>query len=124
MPGYLSDTVMDVLLEYIKTNGDQLSLCSAIPTTYTEAHATYMLAEGALTSADYTLAAGDVSGRKVTIAAQTGIVVTTEDVALYAAITDSGGSALLLYTPCTNVRVYVGNTVNTTAFDLEIQDVA
>lgn len=124
MPGFLSDTVMDVLLNYVKTNGDQLSFCSAAPTTYTEAHVTYMLAEGALVSGDYTLAAGDVSGRKVTVAAQTGISVTTQGTTAYAAITDSGGSALLLYSPCTEALIYVGNTINSTAFDLEIQDVA
>lgn len=124
MAGYLSDTVMDVLLEYIKTNGDQLSLCSAFPTDYTEAHATYMLAEGALTGAEYTLADGDVSGRKVTIAAQTGIAVSVEGITAYAAITDSGGSDLLLCSPCTETLIYVGNTINTTPFELEIQDVA
>lgn len=115
---------MDVMLDYVKTNGDAINLCSNLPTTYAEATSTYMLAQGALTGADYTIAAGDTSGRKVTIAAQTGIAVSVQGTTRVAAITDSGGSALLIYAPCSEILIYVGNTINTTAFDWEIQDVS
>lgn len=125
MAGSVEELVMDVLLQYIITNGDALNLCSAIPTTYTEAITTYNLGSIALTGADYTLAAGDISGRKVTVGAQTGVTIGgAGGTVVYVAITDSGGSDLLLYSSCTPVVVFVGNTVNTTAFDLEIQQVA
>jgi len=120
--GFVSDAVMDVMLQYVKDNGDMLNICNNLPTTYAEATSTYMLAQGALTGADYTLAAGDTSGRKVTVAAQTGLVVGVKGLTSVAAITDSGGSALLIYAPCDNITIYIGNTVNTTAFDWEIQD--
>jgi hypothetical protein len=123
--GYVDDDVMDVYLQYIADNGDTLNLCSALPTNYTEATSTYMLAQlTGLTSGDYTLAAGDVSGRKITLDAQTGIVVSVEGTPVVAAITDSGNSKLLAYAPCSEFVIYVGNTVNTTVFELELQDVA
>ena len=95
------------------------------PTTYTEANATYALASiTGLTSGDYTLAAGDVSGRKITLDAQTGLTVSAEGTTLVAAIVDTSNSKLLIYSPCTQLLVYVGNTVNTTAMELEVEDVA
>jgi hypothetical protein len=122
MPGFVNDSVMDVMLQYVADNGDMLNLCNSAPSTYAEATATFELAQGALVPGDYTLGAGDVSGRKATISALTGLTVDVQGTTAYAAITDSGNSALLLYAPCSAVLLYVGNTVNTTAFDWEIQD--
>jgi hypothetical protein len=124
MAGFVSNDVMDVMLQYVKDNGDTINLCSTLPTTFIEATSTYMLAQGALTNADYTLADGDVSGRKVTLAAQSGLVVSVQGTTAYAAITDSIGSDLLICIPCGALLLYVGNTANTTASDWEIQDVA
>jgi hypothetical protein len=120
---YLNDDVMDVLLQYVADNGDQLSLCDTIPTTYTEAITTYKLAIiTGLTSGDYSLGAGAVSGRSLTMSAQTGITVDVEGIPLYAAITDSGGTALLAYFTCTSDTIYVGQTVNTTSAKINVLD--
>jgi hypothetical protein len=125
MAGFLLDALRDLYLQEIIDTGDMLQICSTVPTTYAEANATYMLAQLALTAPDYTLADGTTSGRMITVAAQTAIPVTTQGVATYAAITDSaGGGRLLAYSPCTNILIYVGNTVNTTAFKIILPDVA
>ena len=121
---FVSDTLMDVMLQYIKDNGNKLNICSAIPTTYTEAITTYMLANVTVDSTDYTLANGDVSGRKVTVAGQTGVTVTNTGTSLVAAITKSAGTLLLLHTTCTSIALTAGNTINTTSFDWEILDAA
>lgn len=123
--GFVSDEVTDVQLQYIADNGDKLVLCNALPTTYAEAVTTYALASiSGLTSGDYTLANGDVSGRKLTLAAQTGLTVAVKGLTSVAAIVDTLNSKLLLYAPCNNVTLYVGNTTNTTALEYEILDVA
>lgn len=122
MTSFVNDLLMDVMLQYAIDNGDMLNLCDTLPTTYTEATSTYMLAQVAITGADYTLADGDTSGRKVTVAGQTGVTVTNDGTTLVAAITDSGNTDLLLYAPCTAIALNTGNTVNTTSFDWEISD--
>lgn len=121
----ISDTIMNTALNYLKANGDALNLCDTLPTTYTEAITTYMLATASITSTDYTGPAdGDTSGRKITVDAQSSISVTNSGDTAYAAITDSGNSELLLVAVCTAQTLTSGNTVNTTAFDWEIRDAA
>lgn len=121
---FLSDTVYDVALQYIIDNADVLNLCSTVPTTYTEAITTYKLADIAVTAPDFAISNGDVSGRKVRVAAQTGIVVDADGTPVVAALTDSGNTELLMHAPCTSDLLHVGNLVNTNAFDIEILDAA
>ena len=119
---FVNNLLMDKALDHLKTTGDMLNICDTIPTTLTEAEVTYMLAQVAMTSADYTLADGDVSGRKVTVAGQTGVTVTNSGTSLVAAIT--GGTDLFVYSECTAIALVAGNTINTTSFDWEILDAA
>ena len=122
---YINDDIFDVALQYIVDNGDALNLCNDEPTTFTEATDTYLLAAIAIDSGEYTgPAAGDTSGRKITIAAQSSIPVTASGDTAYAAISDSGNSALLVVFTCTAQTLTDGNTVNTTAVDVEFRDAA
>lgn len=121
---FISDTLMDVLLQYIIDNGDGLNICDTVPTTYTEAITTYMLAQVVIDSGDYTLADGDVDGRKVTVGAQSSVSVTNAGTSLVAALTDSGNSELLVYAECSAVELNPGNTVNTTSFKITVRDAA
>jgi hypothetical protein len=67
------DDVLDAALDKIAT-ANVMTLCSAQPTTRTEAITTYMLADVTMTvgdgNGDYTIANGDASGRKLTMTAQ------------------------------------------------------
>ena len=74
MAKWVHDDVLDASLSLIRNNCDKRVACSAQPTTFAEANATYALADVAVTSADFTLANGDASGRKNTIAAKTGVI--------------------------------------------------
>lgn len=123
MAKFANDSVMDAALAKIAT-GVILTVCSAQPTTYAEATATYKLADVALTAGDgngdFTIANGDTNGRKVTISQQDNIPVDSTGTATHVAICD--GSTLLLVTTCTSQGLTAGNTVTVPAFDDEISD--
>ncbi len=123
MAKFANDSVMNAALAKIAT-GVILTVCSAQPTTYAEATATYKLADVALTAGDgngdFTIADGDTSGRKVTILQQSNIPVDSSGTATHVAICD--GSTVLLVTTCTSQSLTAGNTVTVPAFDDEIAD--
>jgi len=116
------DAVLDAALNYVKTNGTRLCVCSTQPTTYTEAITTYKLAIKTIASGDYTGPADDTSGRKVTVNQQAAITVDTGGTANFVAIADSGASALLFVTTCTAQVLTSGNTVTVPAWKINIQD--
>jgi hypothetical protein len=94
--------------------------CSAQPTTYTEANATFALADVAMTpDTDYTKAAGDVSGRKVTVAAKSGVNVDTSGTATHIALIRTADTTLRFVTTCTSQALTAGNTCNFPAWDIE-----
>lgn len=98
-----------------------MTVCSQEPTTRTEAVTTYALADVAMTvNSDYTKADGDTSGRKVTVAAKSGVTVDTTGTATHVALCD--GSRLLYVTTCTSQALTSGNTVSFPAWKVEIAD--
>lgn len=115
-------TVLDAALNLIKNNANQMVVCSAQPTTYAEANATYKLASVAMAAGDYTLAAGDTSGRKVTMAAKTGISIATSGTATHIALIDTVNSVLYLVTTCTSQALNTGGTVDIPTWKYEIQN--
>lgn len=103
---------------------DQANLmiaCNAEPTTRTEAVTTFALADVAMTvNTDYTKADGDVSGRKCTVAAKSGVTVDTTGTATHIALVD--GTRLLYVTTCTSQALTAANTVSFPAWKVEIAD--
>ena len=65
--------MIDASLHYA-AGSTKLVVCSAQPTTYAEANATYALADVVIDSGDFTKA-DDTSGRKVTIGAQSAVPI-------------------------------------------------
>lgn len=125
MGKFANDDVLDALLAEIAT-GDEITVCSAEPTTYTEAHTTYKLADGSLTpgngNGDFTIGDGDASGRKLTVAQQGPLAIDASDTATHIAITDTANSKLLAVTTCTGQSLTSGGTVTVPAFDIEVAD--
>jgi len=119
------DAMIDASLDYVATATKQIA-CSAQPTTYTEANATYALADIALDSGDFTKANGDTSGRKVTVAAQSGVLIDTSGTATHIALVRTADSTLIYVTTCTSLALTANgsNTVNFPAWDIEIADPA
>lgn len=122
----VNDIVLDAMLEYVADNGMRLCVCSAEPTTYTEAITTYMLADEDLTvgiaGPDYATADGDTNGRKLTVSQQADILIDSSGDATHIALVDVTGTTLLVVTSCTTQALTSGNTVTVPAWDQEIAD--
>lgn len=122
----VSDDVLDGAWNIIKNNCTRQVLCSAEPTTYTEANATYALADVTVDSTDFTIANGDTSGRKVTVAAQNGVLIDGSGTATHVALLDVSGTRLLYVTTTTSQALTANgsNTVNIGSWKAEILDPA
>jgi hypothetical protein len=117
----MNDTGADQALNWW-TDCDKMVVCSAQPTTYTEANATYALADVVPTFD--ALANGDTSGRKRRIQAKTGIPVDATGTATHIALIKTGDTTLRYVTTCTSQGVSSGGTCDTGAWDIEIADPA
>lgn len=116
----LHDNVLDAPADIID-QADLMTVCSTQPTTRTEAVTTFALADVAMTpNTDYTKADGDTSGRKVTVAAKSGVTVDTSGTATHVALVDA--TRLLLVTTCTSQALTAGNLMNFPAFKAEFAD--
>lgn len=94
--------------------------CSQQPTTYTEAVTTYALADVNMASGDFTEAAGDTSGRKITVAAKNAVPVDAGGTVTHIALVTVTGSTLRYVTTCDDQVLTQGNTMNFPAWDIEI----
>jgi hypothetical protein len=112
--------VLDGALGVIDTNANSMIACSAEPTSRTEAVTTYALADVAMTGTDFTISDGDTNGRKLAVAAKTGVTVDTTGTATHIALVD--GTRLLYVTTCTSQALTQGNTVDFPTWDIEISD--
>jgi hypothetical protein len=126
MAKWANDLVMDAALDFILNNASREIVCSAQPTTYAEANATYALADVAVVSGDFTKANGDVSGRKVGLAAKNSVLIDVSGSATHIALVDDTNSRLLYVTTCTTQALVANgaNTTNIPAWDVEIADPA
>ena len=121
----IPDAILDKTLDEIATATRQI-LCSAQPTTYAEANSTYALADVTLSGADFTKANGDTSGRKVTIAAKSSVLIDASGTGNHIALVRVSDSTLIYVTTCTSQAVTANgsNTVNMPAWDIELADPA
>jgi hypothetical protein len=112
MGANVHDDVLDAALDYIKTNATRMVVCSAEPTTFTEGNATYKLADVTIDSDDLTIGAGDVDGRKLTVAQQDDVDVDTSGDATHVALLDVSNQEVLLVTTCDEVALSDTGTVD------------
>lgn len=126
MAKWLNDGVLDEPLDYLAANGTRMVVCSAQPTTYVEANATYALADVTMSSGDFTKANGTTDGRKVTVAAKSGVLIDASGTATHVALLNVSGSLLLAVTTCTSQALVANgsNTVNVPAWAIEFGDPA
>jgi hypothetical protein len=119
-----SDYVIDGAL-LRDAEGNLVTLCSAEATTYLEATSTFALADAAMTPGDgndYTIADGDTSGRKVTLAAKNGETVDANGTVTHAAVVDTANTRLLRVTTVPSQVLTAGNGVNFGSWKAEIAD--
>lgn len=122
MAKFASDTVMDAALGIVD-NATRLVVCSGQPANFAGI-AAVALADVTMTAGagngDYVLANGDVSGRKLTVQAQTAVPIDTTGTATHVTLDD--GTTLLYVTTCTSQALTAAGTVDVPAWDIEIAD--
>ena len=122
MAKQLHNDVFDAALAKIATC-THLNFCSSQPAAYANI-AGVSLANVTLTAGDgngdYVIADGDVSGRKITVGAQTGMVPTGNGTVTYAVLDD--GTTLLAANPITSQAITTAQVWDSPAFDIELTD--
>lgn len=122
MAKWANDNVMDAALDLVAT-ATRMVVTSAQPANFAGI-AAVALADVTLTAGDgngdYTIANGDTSGRKLTVAQQANITIDASGDATHVCLDD--GSTLLYVTTCTTQTLTSGGTVTVPAFDIEIAD--
>lgn len=129
---FISDTVFDTALNYLKNNVTKVVLCDAEPTNYSDANTDngtgsgMKLAEVTVDSSDFTLAAGATDGRKVTCGAQSAVAVSVAGDGSHIAWLDVANTALLAVTKLATTRagLTTADTVDIGAHFVALRDAA
>lgn len=124
----VNDTILDQLLNGI-ASGTRIVLADDSSTVYANVDSTgdtrVLAWSSLLTTGNYTLADGDVSGRKVTIDSQSSVDVLRTGVPDNYYIIDTGNTRINLITTITSTQqLTTGNKVNIPSVDDEVRDPA
>jgi hypothetical protein len=118
MPKFASNDVIDGSLGVVAAATRMVAL-SGQPGSFAAAEAG-KLVQTDLVPGDFTLAAGDVSGRKVSIAAKASLAVIAAGTADHIALLDVAGSRLLYVTTCPAQALVGGGLVSIAGWSIEI----
>lgn len=122
MSKWANNSVMDAALIKVAT-ATHLIICPSQPADRAAALAT-ALATTTMTpgdgNGDYTIADGDISGRKLTMSKKDNVSVAISDTATHAALID--GFNLLYVTMCIPQALIAGNTVSIPVWRIELAD--
>lgn len=97
----------------------KLTVCAGQPVSFVDIAARELASSGVLTGGDFTIANGDTNGRKVTVAAQSSMSITTSGTADHVVVADGTDYTV---TTCTGQALTSGGTVSTPTWDIEIAD--
>jgi hypothetical protein len=120
MPKNMTNAMYDGGLDKQATC-NRLTVLSGEPTSMADITTNMRLASVALVGGDFTKAAGDVSGRKVTVAQKTGLSITATGTATHVAVDDGTDWVV---TTCTSQALTAGGTVTVPAWKREISAAA
>ena len=115
-----SDLFYDSAFNWLRDNTVKMAACSAEPTVFADIAST-RLAEATMSAGDFTNSVGDTSGRKVTVAAKSGAVITASGTATHIVL-HNDISIIGYVTTCTPLVLTAGasNTVNFPSWKIEI----
>jgi hypothetical protein len=125
MAKYCNSTVLDAGLKVILDNASKISVCSAVPSNVADADSTanYQLAVTTLSTGSFTLQAGLVSGRRLTVAAQSSIAINKTGVASNIALYSTVTNQLYYVTNCTTQSLAsTANKVTIPSWNIELRD--
>lgn len=115
------DATIDSMFDYIDQS-TIVHVCTAEPANYAGIAAVSLASAAMTADTDYTKANGDVSGRKVTMAAKNAVAVALSGTATHIALARVADSTLRYVTTCTSQALTAGNTVNIPAWKVEVGD--
>jgi len=118
MPKFASTDVINGSLNIVASATRMVAL-NGQPASYAAANSG-KLVQVDLVSGDFTLAAGDISGRKVSIAAKAGLAVIAPGTADHVALLDVAGSRLLYVTTCPSQALVTGGLISIAGWAVEI----
>lgn len=113
------DSILDAPWDAIIAAATTIYLCSGQPANFA-AIAAVALGQVGVDSGDFAKADGDVSGRKLTIAAQSGVPITADGTVNHIVV--ASDSVLLYVTTCPAQNVTNGNTATVAAWKAEFAD--
>ena len=123
VPKTAPDAFMDAAFDNVD-QADRMHACTTLDATptYAEIIAASLAVATMTPDTDFTKSDGDVSGRKVRVAAKSAIAVTASGDANHVALVTVSGSVVRYVTTCTQQTLTSGNTVSFPAWDIEIAD--
>jgi len=123
MARFQNDAMLNAGLNWVKDNTDKMFICATLASTatYTQAKSA-ALASVAIASTVFSLSSGVTSGRRSTVAIVSAVSVTTTGSAVQTVLVNSNNSTITYMTPTSAQVVTAGNTITTTAWDIEIGD--
>lgn len=121
MAQYIHPDVHDNGLVEIQTNAERCVVVSATTSSYANVAAN-TLADVALAGGDFTIANGDVSGRKITCQAKSTTVSAEGDPVEILWVDDTNNRILMRTDETTSQTIYAGNPLNIPAIKYESQN--
>ena len=122
MARWTHNDVLDAPIDYLIANADRMILCAGQPVDFNDASVTRNLGEAAIDAGDWTKADGDASGRKGTLAAQSGTVDVGGTYDHVALVDDATSKLLYVWVAGASQALVAGNPWNTGAVDVEFGD--
>lgn len=128
MAKFCSTLILNQAASFIGTNSKNMAVMSTSPANLaacTASTGNNVLARVAMTTADFTIADGDVSGKKVTVAQKTTIAVGTTGVPAYVVLYSTVASTgIHFWTTCSTSQALTStaNTITIPAWDIEFRD--
>jgi len=123
MPRYQNDSMLDAAINWVKDNTDKIFILSSGTTSLTYDQAkSFTLASAAVASTIFSIANGDVSGRKGTVGIVSAVSVTTTGSATHFCCVNASASSVTYLTETSAQVLTAGNSLNTQAWDFELED--
>ncbi len=123
---FVNDDVLVAACDFIRTGSnraDALYVTSAAPTSYSAATTNALASVTGVASSQFTTSDGDTDGKKVQIAAQSGVNVSATGTATHVAWCRVSTSEVLAYTVLTSSQALTsGNTINIPAHAVTFRD--
>ena len=126
MPKFCSTDILLQACSYIKTNVKRMVLMTTTPANLAACTAATCLAGATMSTAEFTIGDGEVSGKKVTVSQMATLAVRTTGIPSHVVLfaTAVGTTGIHYWTTCSTAQALTStaNTVTVPAWDIEFRD--